>query len=163
MEVREGNAVADISFVPSQEFPADSTVFVELKPLIDTVGPIRDILSYSIVDVTAFNPINQPITRFEEPVKICLTVPPQTERERACLAFLNDNFEWECEDPCVSQETNADGETLFCGNTDHQFRHTVRTFDRLWPVSIHARGRGRARNFVYVCCYCIMRCCVNSS
>ena len=99
--------------------PPDSTVFVELKPPIDTVGPIRDIVSFGIVEVTAFNPQAQPVTRFAEPVKICLTVPPQTEEEKSCLAFLNDDFEWECEDPCVSRETNDSGETLFCGNTDH--------------------------------------------
>jgi len=71
------------------------------------------------VDITAFTPGGEPITRFTEKVEICLSVPGNVDIKDTCLSFLNENDEWECEDECLNSKTNNKGEETLCGETDH--------------------------------------------
>ena len=60
-----------------------------------------------------------------------MSVPENVDRNDACLSFLNENNEWECEDKCLDSKTNERGETTLCGNTNH-----FTTFAILFAVNL---------------------------
>ena len=105
------------------DFSQSSIVVVESLPAEDLnlflVSANTQILSFGVVNVTAFKANGEPIFTFEEPVEICLSVPPDTDKDEACLSFLNEDNEWECEDKCLDREVNERGDTLLCGSTGH--------------------------------------------
>ena len=42
-----------------------------------------------------------------------------TDSDGACLSFLNENNEWECEDECLEKDVNENGDSTLCGFTEH--------------------------------------------
>merc|ERR1712130_391836 len=65
-------------------------------------------------------PSGEPIEKFNSQVKICLAVEPDIKEDDACLGFVNEAGEWECQDRCLDAEkdTSSDGKVL-CGSTVH--------------------------------------------
>ena len=75
-------------------------------------------MSFSVAEITAIDSNGVEVTQFEDSVEICLSVPKETDKDKACLAYIDDTNDWKCEDPCL-REKESNGETLFCGETDH--------------------------------------------
>ena len=101
----------------TDDFPENSQIFVDIVQIngYESVG----LISTEAVDINVFTPGGDPITRFAQPVEICLSVPENVDRNDACLSFLNENNEWECQDECLDSKTNERGEKALCGETDH--------------------------------------------
>ena len=105
----------------SSDFPENSVVIVETLNFEDLniyLVP-SEFISIGVVNITAFTDNGIPILTFGEPVEICLAVTPETDKNGACLSFLNENNEWECEDECLDKDVNENGDTTLCGFTDH--------------------------------------------
>ena len=117
------NIFAEVSLVlGNTDFPENSIIIVESLSIEDLYleSNIQEIISFGAVNITAFSENGSPITKFDEPVEVCLNVPSNTDSKDACLSFLNDNNEWECEDKCLSTDkSSTNNESIFCGETNH--------------------------------------------
>lgn len=78
---------------------------------------ISQVVSIAL-DVTIRGTDGKEQTQFSDDIEICISTEG-FDSDDVCLGFYNDDNEWECEDYCVDESTNEDGQKQICGGTKH--------------------------------------------
>ena len=108
------NNVARIAIPPQTEATLPAGTLVNIESLSISMVPTGSIVSNTVLAITLQdeNGAGVPLTGN---VELCFTASSLPDFEEGCLAFVNGNGEWECEDSCL--QSNNEGQV--CGETDH--------------------------------------------
>ena len=115
-----GDTVGGIYF-PPETFNSDSENTIEINLVSNIQGQeVQNSngdnvkLGNTIVDVVILDQFGNQVTKFSEPLTICLESSDSNEDE--CLGYYDtEKKEWICEDDCPEKEDGG----LVCGKTDH--------------------------------------------
>lgn len=91
----------------------DENGLLEAFPInLDELPDRELIFSISGTEVNLRDPLGYLIQPSK--AQLCFATSSDYDKDEGCLAFLNDQRQWECQDKCLSEN---DG--LVCGETDH--------------------------------------------